>query len=154
MQTQAISEVTREEIQENQTIEQPTTWHGQPTRGLLTVAEQASGCRVYAIRRSCPELHLQAGDLAVAQPVARDVWPTVQDGQYYILNTQMPAWTNPNGCIESAYEAEELIRVVGHAKKRSFCALVEIGNGTTEGAHYRFSTLLDLHRLTRIIRLL
>jgi hypothetical protein len=139
----------------NQVIVRPALYNNQPARQLLTEEERASGCRLYQVPTTGPYLRLEAGDLVVARPVAREAWSTLEVGDYYILNEQMEAFDNHNGFIEAPYEAEQLIRVIGNVKKkRSFQAVVDCGGGYEDVVTYRFSALLDIYRLTRLIRTL
>jgi len=139
---------------QNQVIAQPAFYHSEPARQLLTEEEKASGCRLYQVPNSGTHLRLETGDLVVARPIAQEEWHTLEEGAYYILNEQIEAFDNPCGFIEAPYEAEQLIRVVGLVKKRSFRALVDSSNGAEDLVKYYFSDLLDIYRLTRLIRTL
>jgi len=138
---------------EDEVIAQPAFYHGQPAWQLLTEEEQVSGCRLYQVHSPGPSLHLQAGDLVVARPVARNKW-SIRDGDYYILNEQIDAVSDAAGFFKPAFKAEHLVRVISSEKKRSFLALFGSGNGDEEVIKYRYAALLELHRLTRLIRTL
>lgn len=127
-------------------------FNNQPIATVLTAAELAAGCLVYRVPNDALAPDLKAGDYVVVQPVPRSEWADLAHNNFCLLLIDYPTATYN----DQPFKGNNFLRILCNHLPYGGPLIGLRDDDASEPIpiNYGAEALLEIWRLTRLIRLL